>query len=63
MATNVQFINSLSSNMSPSVARGIHTHDTERDYTQTHGSGEHGHTHDHLDHPGGVTPGYYDSQS
>jgi len=52
MATNVHFINSLSSNMSPSVAQARHTHDTERDFTHTHGPGEHGHTHEHLDHPG-----------
>jgi hypothetical protein len=57
MATNVQFINNLS------LARAHHTHDTERDYAHTHGPGEHGHTHEHLDHPGGVTPGYYGSQT
>jgi hypothetical protein len=47
MATTVPFINSLSSGVNSSTVRALHTHDSE------HGPGEHGHTHEHLDHPGG----------
>lgn len=46
MHTTVQFINSLSDN----VAAYTHSHDGEA--AHTHGPGEHGHTHEHLDHPG-----------
>ena len=44
MTTTVPFINSLSSGVNSSTARASHSH----------GPGEHGHTHEHLDHPGGL---------
>jgi hypothetical protein len=53
MTTTVPFINNLSSGVTPSVERAYHTHDTESDYTHEHVPGEHGHTHEHLNHPGG----------
>ena len=50
--TTVPFINSLSSGVIPSTECDSHTHNTEREYTHAHVPGEHGHTHEHLDHPG-----------
>jgi len=52
MTTTVPFINSLSSGVNPSTERAIHTHNTEREYTHAHVPGDHGHTHEHLNHPG-----------
>lgn len=48
--TTVPFINSLSSGVNPSSERAHHTHNTE---THAHVPGEHGHAHEHLEHPGG----------
>lgn len=53
MTTTVPFINSLSSGVNPSTARAHHTHDIESEDIHSHGPGEHGHTHEHLEHPGG----------
>jgi len=50
MTTTVPFINSLSSGNL--TERAYHTHDTEREYTHAHVPGDHGHTHEHLNHPG-----------
>jgi len=52
MTTTVPFINSLSSGVNPGTEQANHTHNTEREYTHVHVPGEHGHTHEHLDHPG-----------
>ena len=50
MATNtVQFINNLSASVASQPA-DTHSHEAG-DPTHEHG-GEHGHTHEHLDHPG-----------
>lgn len=55
MTTTVPFINNLSSGVTPSLERANHTHNIESDYTHEHVPGEHGHTHEHLNHPGGST--------
>ncbi|KAN0118389.1 urease accessory protein UreG [Russula decolorans] len=52
MTTTVPFINSLSSGVNPSTEPANQTHNAEREYTHTHVPGEHGHTHEHLNHPG-----------
>ena len=50
MATNtVQFINNLSASVASQPAH-MHSHEAGGP-THEHG-GEHGHTHEHLDHPG-----------
>jgi hypothetical protein len=53
MTTTVPFINSLSSGVNLSTEWAHHTHTTEGEYTHAHVPGEHGHIHEHLDHPGG----------
>ena len=55
MTTTVPFINNLSSGVTPSLEQADHTHNIESDYTHEHVLGEHGHTHEHLNHPGGST--------
>jgi len=50
--TTVPFINNLSSGVNPSTEWADHTHDTGRESSHAHVPGEHGHTHEHLDHPG-----------
>jgi hypothetical protein len=52
MTTTVPFINSLSSGVSPNTERANPIHNTEREYTHAHVPGEHGHTHEQLNHPG-----------
>jgi urease accessory protein len=51
MTTTVPFINNLRFGVDPSIERA--SHNTESDYTHVHVPGEHGHTHEHLNHPGG----------
>ncbi|KZT67067.1 urease accessory protein UreG [Daedalea quercina L-15889] len=49
MSTTVQFINSLSTNGS---SQPTYSHSHDGGAPHTHGPGDHGHTHEHLDHPG-----------
>ncbi|KAI0035325.1 urease accessory protein UreG [Vararia minispora EC-137] len=52
MSTNVQFTNKLSSSASLSSAGHSHSHEGGALHSHDHGLGEHGHTHEILDHPG-----------
>ncbi|KZV66316.1 urease accessory protein UreG [Peniophora sp. CONT] len=49
--STVQFTNKLSGAASPAAAHG-HTHDGGAPHSHDHGLGEHGHTHEIMDHPG-----------
>ncbi|RDX41567.1 urease accessory protein UreG [Lentinus brumalis] len=49
MSETVQFFNNLAGT---SGAADAHTHSHDGGHTHSHGLDEHGHTHEHLDHPG-----------
>ena len=49
MTDTVQFINNLSG---ASGSQGAFTHSHGDGPSHSHGADEHGHTHEHLDHPG-----------